>query len=106
MSDIKVKKQAFYKSVNQKPIQDMELSWKARGILAYILSLPDDWKGQIWNLKTKSKKDGEKSLKSGLKELVEKGYAEIKCHPREDGKFMGKYYVFYDYKITESNYGI
>jgi hypothetical protein len=41
------------------------LSAKAKGILAYLLSLPDNWNLSISEL-TKHFKDGEKSIRSGV----------------------------------------
>ena len=29
--------------INKEMAQDKTLSWKARGLLLYLLSLPDDW---------------------------------------------------------------
>ena len=81
--------------------KDKNLSWKARGILAYILSLPSGWRGQIFHLREQSISDGKKSLQSGLKELVENGYAIIKNHPQKDGRFQGKYYIFFSEKTEK-----
>jgi len=89
------------KTINTVSFKDSKLSWKARGILAYILSLPPGWKGQIYHLQTMSDSDGIKSLRAGLRELVANGYAELKTHPKEDGKFKGKFYIFFDEKQTK-----
>jgi len=37
-------------------LNDTRLSWKAKGLLAYMLSLPNDWSFCISNLATHSKK--------------------------------------------------
>lgn len=57
------------------------MSWKAKGILAYTLTLPDDWTFHISEL-AQHAKDGEDSLRTGFKELKELGY--VKRYPVRD----------------------
>jgi hypothetical protein len=45
------------------------MSWKARGILIYMLSLPDDWEVHLSEIAKHSEKDGRDSFASGIKEL-------------------------------------
>lgn len=54
-------------------LEDDRLSYKAKGILAYLLSKPNDWKVIVGNLVAQSK-DGKASVYAGLKELKECGY--------------------------------
>ena len=56
-------------------LEDSRLSYKAKGLLAYLLSKPDDWKVIVGNLVNNSK-DGKASVYAGLKELKECGYYE------------------------------
>lgn len=56
-------------------LEDSRLSYKAKGILAYLLSKPDDWKVIVGNLVNYSA-DGKASVYAGLKELKEYGYYE------------------------------
>ena len=51
-------------------LEDDRLSYKAKGLLAYLLSKPDDWKVIIGNL-VNSSKDGKASVYAGLKEFKE-----------------------------------
>ena len=51
-------------------LDDDRLSFKAKGILAYLLSKPNDWKVIVGNLVAQSK-DGKASVYAGLKELKE-----------------------------------
>ena len=56
-------------------LEDSRLSFKAKGILAYLLSKPDNWKvivGHLVNVST----DGKSAVYAGLKELKEYGYYE------------------------------
>lgn len=74
-------------------VKDIALSAKAKGILLYILSLPNDWDLHVTELVTHFI-DGEKSIRSGMKELTDRGY--MFCIPRKDSsniKFIGNDYV-------------
>ena len=68
-------------------LEDSRLSYKAKGILAYLLSKPDNWKVIVGNLVNYSA-DGKASVYAGLKELKECGYYEkvpIRCHVLSEG---------------------
>lgn len=56
-------------------LEDTRLSYKAKGILAYLLSKPDNWKVIVGNVVNYST-DGKASVYAGLKELKECGYYE------------------------------
>lgn len=67
-------------------MQDSRLSWKARGLLAYMLTKPDDWKFYIEELVTHAT-DGLDSTRAGIKELEKFGY--FKRYPvKEKGKIV------------------
>ncbi|HHP1050795.1 DnaD domain protein [Bacillus thuringiensis] len=83
MGIIRVKKDSNYSVINNTGLKDERLSWKAKGILAYALTLPDNWTFHISEL-SQHAKDGEDSLRSGFKELKELGY--IKRYPVRDEK--------------------
>lgn len=78
MGIIRVEKNGNYVVMNKTALQDEQLSWKAKGILSYMLSLPDDWTFYIEEL-TKHATDGETSFRSGLDELKKRGY--VKRYP-------------------------
>ncbi|HHT7172110.1 TPA: DnaD domain protein [Bacillus cereus] len=75
MGIVRVEKNKNYSVVNNTGLRDERLSWKAKGILAYILTLPDDWVFYREELATHAK-DGLDSLRSGMKELKEYGYLQ------------------------------
>lgn len=83
--------------VDKKPFRDdNRLSWKAKGLLAYLLCLPDNWEVNRKEVSNHSK-DGATAFDSGLKELKECGYCKVIKIRGGDGKFYG-----YDYTISES----
>lgn len=83
MGIVRVEKNTNYSVVNNTGLRDERLSWKAKGILAYILTLPDDWVFYREEIATHAK-DGIDSLRSGMKELKEFGY--LKRRPIRDEK--------------------
>lgn len=54
-------------------LENMNLSWKAKGILAYLLSKPDNWKVIVGNIINQAT-DGKTAVYNGLKELSEQGH--------------------------------
>ena len=54
-------------------LEDDRLSFKAKGILAYLLSKPDNWRVYVKDL-MRHAKDGRDSVYAGLKELKTYGY--------------------------------
>ena len=59
--------------VSNEFLKDARLSWKAKGIIAYVAMLPDDWVLNMRDL-TNRATDGRDSLYSGIKELETCGY--------------------------------
>ncbi|MDM5239076.1 DnaD domain protein [Bacillus cereus] len=83
MGIFRVKKDNNYSVINNTGLKDKSLSWKAKGILAYALTLPDDWTFHISEL-AQHAKDGEDSLRTGISELKKAGY--VKRYPVRDEK--------------------
>jgi hypothetical protein len=84
-----------YVMLNKEFFNDERLSWKAKGILGYLLSLPDDWKIYEEELK-KHSKDGIDGLRSGIKELIKNGYIERVRIRDEKGRLKGYEYSVYE----------
>jgi predicted transcriptional regulator len=82
MAILRKVKNENYVVVDKVFVNDDRLSWKAKGIMIYLLSLPDDWKFYVEELVTHAK-DGEKAFRSGFKELEKYGY--VKRFPVRDG---------------------
>ena len=73
---------------------DERLSFKARGILALLLSRPADWRIYLSEVADRSSKDGKKAIQSGFKELAEAGYLQLTAFVnKETGQFEGKGYT-------------
>jgi len=75
-------------------LADTRLSWKAKGVLCYLLSMPPDWKVYTEEI-AKHSTDGIKSLNSAIKELIELGYIKRDIIRVEKGHYGGyEYSVF------------
>lgn len=72
---VRVEKNGNYTVMNRTALNDKRLSWKAKGIIAYMLSMPDDWVFYMEELMTHST-DGKTSFQNGMKELKGCGYVE------------------------------
>lgn len=70
--------------IDRRPIENPLLSWKAKGVLAYLLSRPDNWIVQFRDLVNRST-DGGHAVRQAVKELKEAGHIVVKTD-REGGK--------------------
>jgi hypothetical protein len=70
---IRGRKDRNYTVMDNTFLKDVRLSWKAKGVMAYLLSLPDDWQIYLSEIETHSP-DGKSSLASAINELKEYGY--------------------------------
>jgi len=64
-----------YVQINKAVLEDTRLSFKAKGIMAYLLSRPDDWIVRHKDLVNRST-DGGRAVTSGLQELKKLGYVQ------------------------------
>ena len=71
---VRVEKNRNYTTIHNEFLKRKDLSWKAKGIMTYLLSLPDDWVVNLDEIQ-RNATDGESSFRSGWKELVGAGYA-------------------------------
>lgn len=90
-----------YAQIDKEALYNPEMSWKAKGILAYLLSKPDDWKININDLEKKAT-DGRDSVRTGLIELEKAGHIHKKRTQNNLGKFSGWDYVLYESPKTEN----
>ena len=73
MSTFRVNKNVNYTVMSNYHLQDKMLSLKAKGLLSYMLSLPDDWDYSLKGLTTGCR-DGIDSVRSTVRELEASGY--------------------------------
>lgn len=80
---------------------DPNLSAKAKGLLAYMLTLPNDWRFHQEELK-KHFTDGTKSIRTALNKLITQGYVVKKSLRDVNGKFSGTDWIVYDNPTFEN----
>ena len=98
MAIYRVNKNRDFSVINNKYIRRQDLSLKAKGLLTYLLTLPDDWKLHKIEL-TNHFTDGETSIDTAFKELERKKYIR-----RQKIYKKGKVDYIYDvFEIPYSN---
>lgn len=101
MAMIRTKKQDNpFVQLDKHFIEDNSLTFKAKGILSYILSKPDGWQVRIKDLVNHTA-DGKGAVSSGLEELMLKGYV-FKFQERGEGGQFGDW-VYEVYERPEYN---
>lgn len=81
--------------VSNEVVQDNRLSWKARGIFAYLWSMPDDWNFYETEV-AKHATDGRDSLRSGLTELKNYGYLKRERERLSNGRLGSSIWILND----------
>ena len=83
--------------MNVSVFKDTELTWRAKGIMGYLLSKNDGWRGQIYDI-AKQSNGNENQVRTALRELKKFGYIKLE-HPSYKGKFIGSHYIVSDEKF-------
>ena len=86
-----------YVMILRETLYDKDLSLKAKGLLCFILSKPDDWHIYVRSLAAELK-ESKNTVAGIINELIEKRYCVRSVHVRDiSGAFAG-----YDYLVFES----
>lgn len=93
MSVFRVEKNKNFTVMANYHLNDQELSLKAKGLLSFMLSLPEDWDYSIKGLSARNK-EGVKSIRAILRELEERGYLVRKRIQSGNGHFDYEYYIY------------
>lgn len=96
MAIIRQKRKERFSIVDNKVIEDERLSFKARGLLIYMLSKPDDWQFYTDELAKRSSKDGVSAIKSALNEIENAGYLTRKQGHKKNGQFTSQDWLLTD----------
>lgn len=74
-------------------LRNATLSFKARGLLAYLLSLPDNWMVSAERIALDGP-DGRDSIRSALRELVDAGYVRRERRQDNRGRWTTRHVVY------------
>ena len=76
-------------------MDDPTISFRAKGIYAYLRSKPDDWEFRVPNI-VRAGKEGRDAIQNALGELECAGYLERVANRKDDGKYNG--WIWYVYE--------
>lgn len=101
MSVYRIHKEKDYSVIDNHLFKDKNLSLRGKGLLALILSLPDDWKYSIEGLSSLVP-DGRNTVIKSLDELIDLGYVVRKQGIDDNGKFVGYSYDIYEKPFAQT----
>ena len=106
MEEFNIRKIEGYTIMSNHHLRDQNLSHSARGLLSFLLSLPENWDYSFNGLVAISK-EGKDAVRSMINELKEAKYIKISQYRDEKGWFKSKYDVYeypYDMTLKMTNY--
>lgn len=92
---LRVTKNTNFTTISNFHLKDINLSWGAKGLLTYLLTLPNDWKIYLSEL-TNHSIDGYTKTNNYIKELIKFNYIQREKIRAKTGKFGG-----YEYIVSE-----
>lgn len=101
MSVYRRHKEKNYTCIANDLFNDKTLSMKAKGLLAQILSLPENWKYSVNGLASLFS-DGRDAVNGAINELIEHGYIVRTKTVNEAGLFDGYVYDIYEKPQTDN----
>ena len=99
----RVEKTANYTVMSNTHLKDRRLSYKSKGLLSVILSLPPDWDYTITGLSVIAA-DGIDSVKTAIKELEQYGYVSRTQLRDERGRMALNEYRVYENPTDNPDY--
>lgn len=98
----KIEKTKNYTVMSNYHLQDKNLSYKAKGLLSFMLSLPEDWDYSLAGLVSVSK-ENIKAIRTILNELKDNGYLAIEQDRGEKGYYKYNYIIYEQPIIIEKD---
>lgn len=95
MNKVKRVKDKGFTTISNVFLRDKGLSIKAKGFLAVVMGLPDDWEFSIQGI-CSILKEGKTAVYNVIDELKERGYCESNIVRNDKGLVCGNDYVFYE----------
>ena len=89
-----------YVMIDRRPVENPKMSFKAKGILTYLLSRPDGWEVSVADL-IKRGTDKEAAIRAGLKELKNAGHMKYTVS-RKSGRITG--WLIEVYEVPDSDF--
>lgn len=87
---VRHKVRSNFTTVPNELVQDSRLSWKALGLLIYLVHLPENFQLHLYNLaRARPGLNGRDSTRSALRELEQCGYVTIERERSNSGRWGG-----------------
>ncbi len=102
MCVFRVEKNKNYTIMSNYHLQDLRISLKAKGLLSFMLSLPDDWDFTLQGLATCCK-EGVDAIRQALRELEDNGYLRRTRRRRTNGRLSCHTYDIFEKPQGEEN---
>ena len=96
----KIEKNKNYTVMSNCHLRDKNLSFKAKGLLSFMLSLPEDWDYSLNGLVAVSK-ESKKAIRGIINELKEHGYLVTEQTRGEKGYYKYNYIIYEEPHIVE-----
>jgi hypothetical protein len=90
-----------YVMIDRRPVDNPKLSFKAKGILTYLLSRPDGWEVNLVDLANRST-DGLASVKAGVQELQKAGHLRHLAMRNPAGQIISHLWEVYEIPQIEN----
>lgn len=89
------KKENPFVMIDKRPLEDVRLSWEAKGLHAYLMSKPDNWTVNVKHL-IKQSRNGRDATYRIVNELILAGYIKRNQEQNEDGTFREIEYIVHE----------
>lgn len=89
------RKQRDFFQVSNTVVSQSGMSFKAKGVLCYLLSKPESWVPRVSELASLGP-DGRESIQTSLQELSRFGFATLESERDSEGKLCGKVWKIYE----------
>jgi hypothetical protein len=93
MTTIRVGRRDRYTVIDRGCLNDRRLSFRARGILGYLLDKPDDWQTSVEGLAAAAP-EGREAVRTACQELEDYGYLERKKWRNRSGQWQSEWTVY------------
>jgi len=91
-----IRKQKPYAQIHNDLLRDKRLSFKARGILCYLISQPDNWIPRVADLVNQGQ-EGKSAVLAAMQELKRAGYARMAHdYDHTNKKLRGRHWVVFE----------
>jgi DnaD/phage-associated family protein len=90
-----------YVMIDKRPLEKPYMSWKAKGMLSYLLSRPNDWTVRLGDL-VKRSTDKLHATRQALRELILVGHVRQVEYRYKSGKYAGTVYEVHELPLYEN----